>query len=35
MLKSFVEIEFEVCSIYEAQFAEENSPLRGNTTVKI
>ena len=28
MLKSFVEIEFEICSIYKAQCAEENSPLK-------
>ena len=28
MLKSFVEIKFEICSIYKAQYAEENSPLK-------
>ena len=28
MLKIFVEIEFETCSIYKAQYAEENSPLK-------
>ena len=27
MLKSFVEIKFEICSIYKAHCAEENSPL--------
>ena len=27
MLKSFVEINFEICSIYEAQCVEENIPL--------
>ena len=26
MLKSFVEIKFQICSIYKAQCAEENSP---------
>ena len=30
MLKSFVEIKFEICSIYKAQCAEENSPLNKN-----
>ena len=28
MLKSFVEIWFEICSIYEAQWAEEKSLLK-------
>ena len=28
MLKSFVEIKFEISSIYKAQCAEENSPLK-------
>ena len=28
MLKSFVEIKFEICSAYKAQFAEENSALK-------
>ena len=28
MLKSFVEIKFEICSIYKAQCAVENSPLK-------
>ena len=28
MLESFVEIKFEICSIYKAQYAEENSPLK-------
>ena len=28
MLKSFVEIKFEICSIYKIQYAEENSPLK-------
>ena len=28
MLKSFVEIKFEICSIYKAQCAEESSPLK-------
>ena len=28
MLKSFVEIKFQICSIYKAQCAEENSPLK-------
>ena len=28
MLKSFVEIKFEICSIYKAQRAKENSPLK-------
>ena len=28
MLKSVVEIEFEICSIYKAQCAEENCPLK-------
>ena len=28
MLKSFVEIKFEICSIYKAQCVEENSPLK-------
>ena len=28
MLKSFVEIKFKICSIYKAQCAEENSPLK-------
>ena len=27
MLKSFVEIKFEICSIYKAQCVEENIPL--------
>ena len=28
MLKSFVSIKSEICSIYKAQHAEENSPLQ-------
>ena len=28
MLKSFVEIKFEICSIDKAQCAEENGPLK-------
>ena len=28
MLKSFVEIKFEICRIYKTQCAEENSPLK-------
>ena len=28
MLKRFVEIEFEICSIYKARYAEENSLLK-------
>ena len=28
MVKSFVEITFEICGIYKAQCAEENSPLK-------
>ena len=28
MLKNFVDIKFEICSIYKAQSAEENSPLK-------
>ena len=28
MLKSFIEMKFEICSIYKAQCAEENSPLK-------
>ena len=28
MLKSFIEIKLEICSIYKAQYAEENNPLK-------
>ena len=28
MLKSFVEIKSEICSIYDAQYAKENNPLK-------
>ena len=28
MLKNFVEIKFEICSIYKVQCAEEHSPLK-------
>ena len=28
MLRSFVKIKFEICSIYKAQCAEENSSLK-------
>ena len=28
MLKTFIEIKLEICSIYKAQYAEENNPLK-------
>ena len=28
MMKSFVEFKFEICIIYKAQCAEENSPFK-------